>query len=210
MRPQVESAPEPNFAHLNFLTDGHGTFEHALHAEPRPEHGYCTDDVARVLVVASREPIGTPGISRLIDVSLEFLRGAIDRSGRCRNRMNQFGEWTDRPTLDDCWGRSLWGLGTIMAMSEDSAVRGRAATLFGRACIQRSVHSRAMAFAALGAANALDRDPDHGDARRLLEAAADATADRWCCRFLLALAREEIDLRQRGSARGHDRRRIGT
>ena len=25
-------------------------------AEPRPEHGYCTDDVARVLVVATREP----------------------------------------------------------------------------------------------------------------------------------------------------------
>ena len=38
------------------MTDERGTFEHAVFAEPRPEHGYCTDDMARVLVVASREP----------------------------------------------------------------------------------------------------------------------------------------------------------
>ena len=34
------------------------------HAEPRPEHGYCTDDMARVLVVASREPEPAPGVQR--------------------------------------------------------------------------------------------------------------------------------------------------
>ena len=45
--------PEPNFGHLISMTDERGTFEHALFSEPRPEHGYCTDDMARVLVVAS-------------------------------------------------------------------------------------------------------------------------------------------------------------
>ncbi len=49
-------APEPNFGHLISMTDERGTFEHALFSEPRPEHGYCTDDMARVLVVATREP----------------------------------------------------------------------------------------------------------------------------------------------------------
>ena len=41
------------------MTDERGTFEHADFDEPRPEHGYCTDDMARVLVVAagSRNPI---------------------------------------------------------------------------------------------------------------------------------------------------------
>ena len=48
--------PEPVFDHLLRLTDRRGTFEHARLAEPDPEHGYCTDDVARVLVVATREP----------------------------------------------------------------------------------------------------------------------------------------------------------
>ena len=46
----------PKFDHLLRLTDRRGTFEHARFAEPRPEHGYCTDDMARVLVVATREP----------------------------------------------------------------------------------------------------------------------------------------------------------
>ena len=47
---------DPRFDHLLHLTDRRGTFEHACFAEPRPEHGYCTDDMARVLVVATREP----------------------------------------------------------------------------------------------------------------------------------------------------------
>ena len=48
-------ASEPDFGHLIHMTDERGTFEHALFSEPRPEHGYCSDDMARVLVVAARE-----------------------------------------------------------------------------------------------------------------------------------------------------------
>ena len=39
------------------MTDRYGTYEHADGSAPRPEHGYCTDDMARVLVVTSREPV---------------------------------------------------------------------------------------------------------------------------------------------------------
>ena len=46
----------PVFDHLLRMTDHRGTFEHACLTEPRREHGYCTDDMARVLVVATREP----------------------------------------------------------------------------------------------------------------------------------------------------------
>lgn len=31
-------------------------FKHVCLAVPRPEDGYCTDDMARVLVVATRQP----------------------------------------------------------------------------------------------------------------------------------------------------------
>jgi hypothetical protein len=155
------------------MTDGHGTFEHALFAVPRPEHGYCTDDMARVLVVATREPLTTPGVQLLADISLGFLEGAIDPRGRCRNRMNRFGEWTDLPTLHDCWGRSIWGLGAAIATSDDPNVRRRAEVLFRRACAQRSAFPRAMAFAALGASDVLTDQPDHRGARELLIAAAE-------------------------------------
>jgi len=44
----------PRYGHLFALTDEIGLFEHALYTTPRPEHGYCVDDVARGLVVLCR------------------------------------------------------------------------------------------------------------------------------------------------------------
>ncbi|MGB8791792.1 MAG: glycosyltransferase, partial [Mycobacterium sp.] len=44
------AAPTPVFAHLLRMTDHRATFEHACMTEPRRDHGYCTDDMARVLV----------------------------------------------------------------------------------------------------------------------------------------------------------------
>jgi hypothetical protein len=167
------ATPASNFDHLLHMTDRRGTFEHALFAEPRPEHGYCTDDMARVLVVTSREHDATPAVRALLALSLRFLDDAIDAQGRCRNRMNRLGRWEDEPTLDDCWGRALWGLGTVTARSDDAVVRHKALAIFERACTQRSAAPRAMAFAALGAAEFLAADPGHGGARRLLADAAD-------------------------------------
>ena len=54
------------------MTDGRGTFEHALYREPRPEHGYCTDDMARVLVVATRERGGGPAVRHLAVLASVF------------------------------------------------------------------------------------------------------------------------------------------
>ena len=53
---------QPVFDHLERLTDDRGLFEHALHAVPRREHGYCVDDAARGLVVVCHEP--APEIGR--------------------------------------------------------------------------------------------------------------------------------------------------
>ena len=74
--------PEPDFGHLERLTDDRGLFEHALHAVPRPEHGYCLDDAARGLVVVCREPEPGPAIRRLTRCYLRFVLDAIE-PGRC-------------------------------------------------------------------------------------------------------------------------------
>jgi hypothetical protein len=171
---QVErNPPAPNFDHLIHMTDGHGTFEHALFAEPRPENGYCTDDMARVLVVASREPDATPAVRDLISLSLNFLDEAIDAGGTCRNRKNRFGLWEDHPSVDDCWGRAIWGLGSAASHCDDIAASRATTSLFDRACVQRSVWARAMVFAGLGAAEILATQPEHLGARDLLTATAD-------------------------------------
>jgi hypothetical protein len=92
------TTPNPVFAHLLRLTDHRGTYEHALLTERRREHGYCTDDMARVLVVATREP-ETPGpVNGLAGKAIQFLNDAQSHNGACRNRMSNAGNWTDQPT----------------------------------------------------------------------------------------------------------------
>ena len=166
-------APEPRFDHLLRMTDSRGTFEHAEFAEPRPEHGYCTDDMARVLVVTTREHNPTPEVQELAELSLRFLSDAQDAEGAYRNRLNRRGRWGDRAALTDCWGRSLWGLGTAAARAERDWMRQSATSQFERAALRRSPWPRAMAFAAIGAAELLAGEPGHRVARALLIAAAD-------------------------------------
>ena len=160
--------PTVVFDHLQRMTDQRGTFEHACLAEPRVEHGYCTDDMARVLVVAARESEQHAAANRLARVAVQFLNEAQAFAGPCRNRMDQNGRWSDAPATEDAWGRCLWGLGTAAAHSDVSLVRRLAVIQFERSAAVRSPWPRAMAFAAVGAAELLGVDPGHRAARALL------------------------------------------
>ena len=158
------------------MSDHRGTFEHAEFTAPRCDHGYCTDDMARLLVVAAREPAGDAGVAALVRLGLQFLADAQGSAGGLRNRMNRHGHWEDIPKVEDAWGRAIWGLGTAVAYSEIESVRHSAADRLGQAARQRSDWPRAMAFAALGAAELLSVMPDHEPARSLLGDAAGAMA----------------------------------
>ncbi len=162
------AAPRPVFAHLLRMTDHRATFEHAVMAEPRRDHGYCTDDMARVLAVATREPDAPGPVNGLAGKALQFLNDAQSSSGACRNRMNAAGHWSDQPSTDDHWGRCIWGLGTAAAHSGVSLVRRLAVIQFERAAKTRSRHPRAMAHAAVGAAELLTFEPGNAAALRLL------------------------------------------
>jgi hypothetical protein len=162
----------PRFDHLVRLTDRFGTFEHAEHATPRREHGYCVDDVARVLVVTAREPNPNASVRSLAQGSLAFVGDAMGPHGDCRNRRAADGTWTSEASTEDCWGRSLRGLGTAAA-SQQFSIAGPALALFERGAEQRSQYPRSMAFAALGAAAVLDVDSTNATARSLLGDVAD-------------------------------------
>ncbi len=170
------TVPDLRFDHLLHLTDDRGTFEHACYSEPRPEHGYCTDDMARVLVVASREPNSSGQVNGLARVAVRFLNDAQSYAGPCRNRMDRNGRWEDEPSLGDWWGRCIWGLGTAAAHSDVSLLRRLAVIQFERAVRSRSPWPRAMAFAAVGAAELLAVDPGQQAARALLADYAEAVA----------------------------------
>jgi hypothetical protein len=164
--------PSPPFALLDCLTDSNGIYEHALFASPRREGGYCTDDAARLLVVCCREPQPSAVVRRLAHIAVQFVVEAQSFDGTCRNRRGRNGRWQDRPDTGDWWGRSLWALGTA-CNSDDTFVQQSAEYCFARGTRPRSPWIRSMAFAALGASEALRADPTNREARRLLSDAVE-------------------------------------
>ncbi|MDX1888098.1 glycosyltransferase [Mycolicibacterium sp. 050158] len=171
------TAPQPVFDHLLHLSDRRGTFEHAVLTEPERSGGYCTDDMARLLVVATRQPDPSGAVNGLAGLAVRFLNDAQSHAGTCRNRMDGKGNWIDEPTLQDWWGRCLWALGTAAAHSSVGLVRRIAVIQFERAAKVRSPYPQAMAHAALGAAEILSVEPDHAIARALLTAYADGAIE---------------------------------
>ena len=168
--------PAVSFEHLYRMSDSVGLFEHAKLSEPRREHAYCVDDVARGLVVAMRVGRPTAALIALTDVYLRFVLEAQTAEGLLHNRRALDRRWEDEAGVEDCWGRALWGLGATVAggpaPARDSQ-RARALAGFELSAARRSPDSRSMAFGALGAADVLSVLPDHGGAQALLADAAD-------------------------------------
>ena len=163
------SVPAATFDHLRDLTDAGGLYEHADLTRFRPEHGYCVDDVARGLVLVSRSGRAQDDLRRQY---LAFVLAAQAPDGRFRNRRDVDLSWSDEASVEDCWGRALWGLGTSVSAPGCSDLRMEALAAFERGATWRSPYSRSMAFAALGAAEVLRTRPDNAIARALLGAAA--------------------------------------
>ena len=166
--------PEPPFDHLLRLSDETGVLEHARGAVPRRQYGYCTDDAARALVVISRQPSPPAAVAALGERCLAFLVHAQSGDGASRNRLGYDRRWEDEPGLGDWWGRSVWGSGTAAARGGSARLRADALAHFEAGAVCRSPSPRAMAFAALGAAEVLTVRSDHTGARDLLKAAGAA------------------------------------
>jgi hypothetical protein len=173
----MTSCASYTFEHIERMSDARGLFEHAEQVEPRIEHGYCTDDNARLLVVASREP-DTGAARRLSRLALRFVLDAQDGVGRSRNRLDHAGRWTDRADTKDWWGRAVWGLGVAAVHHRDPQVRQQAMAGFARAATRRSRWPRAMAFATLGAVDVAMVDPHDRVSRSLLSDALEVMPSR--------------------------------
>jgi hypothetical protein len=158
----------PSFGHVLSMSDEIGLFEHADRATPRREHGYCTDDMARLLIVTVREPDRSQAVRELARTAYRFVAASQSTTGRTRNRRAVNGRWSGRHGVEDCWGRSVWAFGTVARRAPASWMRSGGMSYFNHGVKQRSPHRRAMAFAALGAAEVLACDDRHPRARSLL------------------------------------------
>ncbi|GLY14895.1 hypothetical protein LWF15_19600 [Kineosporia rhizophila] len=166
----TRTAPGPRFEHLRRLSTGPGLFEHADHQQPRPEHGYCLDDVSRALVVVCREPDPDRSLQELAQTYLDFTLAALQPDGSFHNRMRADGSWADAPVAGDWWGRAVWGLGVAATRGPTLELRRQAMdgfTVASRARVSPH-HLRPGVFAALGATEVAAADPGNEDARELL------------------------------------------
>ena len=164
----------PSFGHILSMSDATGLFEHADRATPRLEHGYCTDDLARLLIMAVREPDRSQAVRELGRTAFRFVAASQSTTGRTRNRRAADGRWQGRHGVEDCWGRSVWAFGSAAHRAPEDWMRSSALSYFNHGVKQRSPHRRAMVFAALGAVEVVSADPSHRRARSLLADAIDA------------------------------------
>lgn len=149
--------PEVNLAHVVTMSDTTGIFQHAVYNIPRYEDGYCVDDNARaLLLMALLEDTGAEESKTTRQLAcryLAFLSHAFNvHSGRFRNFMSYSRRWIDERGSEDCHGRALWGLGTLIGRSEDPGRRSLADELFrsGLRNTEEFTSPRAWAYTLLG------------------------------------------------------------
>jgi glycosyltransferase involved in cell wall biosynthesis len=149
--------PEPSLIHLRAMTDDTGLLQHASFDVPNYDHGYCVDDNARALrLMALLEDARSGDAATLRALStryLAFVNYAFDsQSGRFRNFMSYDRRWLESAGSEDCHGRTLWALGTVLGRSQSPSRKSLVDGLFHAAlpAAKSFTSPRAWAFTLLG------------------------------------------------------------
>lgn len=155
------------------MCDATGMLQHAIGIVPDRRHGYCLDDNVRALILMNHVPAIAP-VDRLSWSSTfaSFIQYAWNAdNGHFRNFMRFDRTWCEDAGSDDSNGRALWALGDTAAHSPFPDIQDWAMRWFDEAigALDDSASPRALAFAMLGASAVLRRDPDHTEARRLVD-----------------------------------------
>ena len=133
-----DQSPELKLNHLSQMTDDTGMLQHAIFTIPNRSEGYTTDDNARALMLSTllekldKEPrrADLPFADSSI-LYLSFLEHAFNYGkGRFKNFLRYDRRWNEPVGSEDCHGRALWALGTVLGRSCDHGLRGAAGRLF--------------------------------------------------------------------------------
>jgi hypothetical protein len=165
---EFSSYPAAPFRHLQRLTDTVGAVARTDGIMPQHGDGYRVEDAARGLVAVCRQPSPSAELITLGRRYLYFLMQAQAADGKVRGHLGDDRRWRDRPEARDAWGQSLWALGTAAARGPTAGIREEARARFDASAVVGSPYPHSMAFAALGAAEILERWPGHPGALSLL------------------------------------------
>jgi hypothetical protein len=175
---ELNRLPELKLDHVNALTDDTGVLQHAIFTVPNRGEGHTTDDNARALIftVMLESPAKeekTRANSLVANFSaryLSFLEHAFNAaSGRFRNFLGYDRKWNEAVGSEDCHGRAVWALGSVLGRSSDHGLRCAAGRLFELSlpAVVEFYSPRACAYALLGIQEYLDSYPGDRDAQKI-------------------------------------------
>jgi glycosyltransferase involved in cell wall biosynthesis len=161
------------------ICDTTGMLQHSILDVPDRRHGYCVDDNARALILASRDP-------RLAGfwapVFAAFVEHAWNpETQRFRNFMAFDRSWRESAGSEDSCGRTVWALGTIATSAPDRNLREWAGSLYDRVIepLSKMRSPRAMAFLMLGTAPFAESDPADPQSPQMLARWGDGLMGHW-------------------------------
>jgi glycosyltransferase involved in cell wall biosynthesis len=174
----LNQLPELKLDHVNALTDDTGILQHAIFTIPNRNEGHTTDDNARALIfMVMLEQVRKKGLGKL-DVFvpdfparyLSFLEHAFNgANGRFRNFLGYDRRWNEEVGSEDCHGRALWSLGTVLGRSSDQGLKSAAGRLFefSLPAAVEFYSPRANAYTLLGIQEYLNFFPGDRDAQKI-------------------------------------------
>jgi glycosyltransferase involved in cell wall biosynthesis len=172
----LDQLPDLKLNHLNRLTDDTGMLQHAIFTIPNRREGYTTDDNARALLLAvlleqsDKYQLASPGS---LSLYLSFLEHAFNPAkGRFKNFLRYDRRWNEPVGSEDCHGRALWALGTVLGRSREQGCRGAAGHLFELSlpAAVEFTSPRAWAYTLLGIQEYLTSYPGDRDAQKVRSA----------------------------------------
>jgi hypothetical protein len=144
---------ELSTVYLRAMCDDTAMLQHGDHCAPRHEDGYCVDDAARMLPLATElfERTGDEQWFVIATRMMSFLRAsAVDGSVELRNFMAWDRRWLDEPHGGDHVGRAIWGLGETSGAG--GILHREASLLLDRltGSVDSSSSTRTVAYSAIG------------------------------------------------------------
>jgi glycosyltransferase involved in cell wall biosynthesis len=181
---RTDELPEIDLRHLHTLTDSTGILQHAVFSTPNRDHGYCTDDNARALIVATEywDQTRDGGIIPLMQRYLAFLFHAMDeKTGRFRNFMKYDRNWSEVIGSEDSHARALWGLGMGVAICPYESMVTLCTRLFlrGLSAMEHFTSPRSWSFAICGIHAYLRRFSGDSEVRRARQMLVDRLVERF-------------------------------
>jgi hypothetical protein len=147
----------PSRVHLDEIAGPLGIYQHASGEVPNQAFGYCTDDVARALIVDLEQlpGLGWPAVESSVRRGLHFLREAfVPDLGVFRNQRSADGTWLPLSGAEeDASSRATLALARATAELPTERLRAEAAELLERAwpAMRGLEHVRPRATAVLAA-----------------------------------------------------------